>query len=221
MQFFFYVPVYAPVCFYLFSLKTRFAYFLNRTIRYDFFVFQKSDNTDDDNMTNTSYLGHHSLPNAYIPSHVKTDAGLLIADRANDYFQYYFSTNTPSSCPAEKPPKKPTKVVNTMSSNYLWSLATVLVAAIFPLAKIIYDRRQRAKTESESESNSGSGSTTHSRQSSKKASNTHSTQPITDGSTNSTFSCPEIIDGLMKIGKILYDPKTVLGHGCEGTFVYK
>ena len=25
----------------------------------------------------------------------------------------------------------------------------------------------------------------------------------------------------MKIGKIVYDPKDLLGHGCQGTFAYK
>jgi serine/threonine-protein kinase/endoribonuclease IRE1 len=28
-------------------------------------------------------------------------------------------------------------------------------------------------------------------------------------------------DGHVKIGKIVYDPKQLLGHGCQGTFVYK
>lgn len=28
-------------------------------------------------------------------------------------------------------------------------------------------------------------------------------------------------DGYVHIGKIVYNPKEVLGHGCEGTFVYK
>jgi len=30
-----------------------------------------------------------------------------------------------------------------------------------------------------------------------------------------------IPDGHVQVGKILYNPKEVLGHGCEGTFVYK
>lgn len=36
------------------------------------------------------------------------------------------------------------------------------------------------------------------------------------------MSLPEISpDGMIRIGKISYDPKEVLGHGCGGTFVYK
>ncbi|ELU05837.1 hypothetical protein CAPTEDRAFT_186737, partial [Capitella teleta] len=31
----------------------------------------------------------------------------------------------------------------------------------------------------------------------------------------------EIPEGWLAAGKILYNPKTVLGHGCEGTFVYR
>lgn len=31
----------------------------------------------------------------------------------------------------------------------------------------------------------------------------------------------EIDEGLVKVGKIIFDPKKVLGKGCEGTFVYK
>ncbi len=37
-----------------------------------------------------------------------------------------------------------------------------------------------------------------------------------------SFSSPEMgHDGFMRIGKISYDPKQVLGHGCAGTFVYR
>lgn len=39
---------------------------------------------------------------------------------------------------------------------------------------------------------------------------------------HASYSLPEISsDGLVKIGKVTYDPKQVLGHGCAGTFVYK
>ena len=31
----------------------------------------------------------------------------------------------------------------------------------------------------------------------------------------------EIPNGHIEVGKIQFDPKNVLGHGCEGTFVYK
>lgn len=37
-----------------------------------------------------------------------------------------------------------------------------------------------------------------------------------------SYSLPEIrSDGLIQIGKVTYDPRLVLGHGCAGTFVYK
>lgn len=37
-----------------------------------------------------------------------------------------------------------------------------------------------------------------------------------------SMSLPEISpEGMIRIGKISYDPKEVLGHGCGGTFVYK
>ncbi len=167
------------------------------------------------------------MPNAYIPSHVKTDSGLLIAEKSTDYFQYYFNTNKPSSCPIDKPKKpisKPEKVKNLFQSNYMWSLATVVIAAIFPLAKIIYDCKKRSKAESEKYSDPGS--LLNSSKGSKKVSNSRSSEKITDNTNNTgsihlSFSSPELVDGMIKIGKILYDPKTVLGHGCEGTFVYK
>ena len=31
----------------------------------------------------------------------------------------------------------------------------------------------------------------------------------------------EIPDGWMAVGKLCFNPKKVLGHGCEGTIVYK
>ena len=58
-------------------------------------------------------------------------------------------------------------------------------------------------------------SNSHSR-SSNKSSNSRKSK--TDHSTHSNL---EHIDGQVKIGKIVYDPKELLGHGCQGTFVYK
>ena len=43
-----------------------------------------------------------------------------------------------------------------------------------------------------------------------------------NGALHHSMSMPEIsAEGLIKIGKICYDPKQVLGHGCAGTSVYK
>ncbi|ESO84211.1 hypothetical protein LOTGIDRAFT_108604, partial [Lottia gigantea] len=38
---------------------------------------------------------------------------------------------------------------------------------------------------------------------------------------NKTISQQDIPNGHIQVGKILFDPKNVLGHGCEGTFVYQ
>lgn len=40
-------------------------------------------------------------------------------------------------------------------------------------------------------------------------------------SVNSVVTQEEIGDGLVKVGKIIFDTGQVLGKGCEGTFVYK
>ena len=34
-------------------------------------------------------------------------------------------------------------------------------------------------------------------------------------------SVSEVPEGYFQAGKIVYNPKDVLGHGCEGTFVYR
>lgn len=36
-----------------------------------------------------------------------------------------------------------------------------------------------------------------------------------------SVSAPVFSENLVKIGKVTYNPKEVLGHGCSGTFVYK
>ena len=35
------------------------------------------------------------------------------------------------------------------------------------------------------------------------------------------LSSTDIPEGHIVAGKIMFNPKLVLGHGCEGTFVYK
>jgi len=39
--------------------------------------------------------------------------------------------------------------------------------------------------------------------------------------SDSMFHFAAVPDGYVQVGKIVYNPKEVLGHGCEGTFVYK
>lgn len=39
--------------------------------------------------------------------------------------------------------------------------------------------------------------------------------------TKDTLPVSVVPDGYVQVGKIVYNPKEVLGHGCEGTFVYK
>ncbi|KAK3089270.1 hypothetical protein FSP39_002213 [Pinctada imbricata] len=45
-----------------------------------------------------------------------------------------------------------------------------------------------------------------------------SLQPVR-GSASSLYD--EVPEGYFQVGKIVYNPKEVLGHGCEGTFVYR
>ena len=46
------------------------------------------------------------------------------------------------------------------------------------------------------------------------------TSLVTSSSTHS-LDPSEIPDGWNTVGKIVFNPKKVLGHGCEGTIVYK
>ncbi|XP_013384368.1 serine/threonine-protein kinase/endoribonuclease IRE1 isoform X2 [Lingula anatina] len=39
--------------------------------------------------------------------------------------------------------------------------------------------------------------------------------------SDSSTTLEELPSGWTRVGKIMFDPKAVLGHGCEGTFVYK
>lgn len=42
------------------------------------------------------------------------------------------------------------------------------------------------------------------------------------GKSTNTIVMPEDIgEGLVKVGKIIFDTEQVLGKGCEGTFVYR
>lgn len=43
----------------------------------------------------------------------------------------------------------------------------------------------------------------------------------TNYSGNSIVMPEDIGEGLVKVGKIIFDTGQVLGKGCEGTFVYK
>ncbi|XP_052262641.1 serine/threonine-protein kinase/endoribonuclease IRE1-like [Dreissena polymorpha] len=42
-----------------------------------------------------------------------------------------------------------------------------------------------------------------------------------DRSSSELLKYDTIPEGYLQVGKIIYNPKEVLGHGCEGTFVYK
>ena len=46
------------------------------------------------------------------------------------------------------------------------------------------------------------------------------TSILTSSSTHS-LDPSEIPDGFSAVGKIVFNPQHVLGHGCEGTIVYK
>ena len=41
------------------------------------------------------------------------------------------------------------------------------------------------------------------------------------GNHEITANAIELPDGTVQVGKISFDPKLILGKGCEGTFVYK
>lgn len=42
-----------------------------------------------------------------------------------------------------------------------------------------------------------------------------------NGNSDTVGKYDSVPDGYIKVGKIQFDPKDVLGHGCEGTFVYR
>lgn len=41
------------------------------------------------------------------------------------------------------------------------------------------------------------------------------------GSNQVTAVSEELANGLVKVGKITFNPEQLLGKGCEGTFVYR
>ncbi len=60
----------------------------------------------------------------------------------------------------------------------------------------------------------------HARRKQEQRSAQAQTSLITSSSTHS-LDASEIPEGWSAVGKVVFNPKVVLGHGCEGTIVYK
>ena len=201
---------------------------------------KKKPLSNDDNPSNKSLLGHHALPLAYDSNYVKPESGLVIPDKNNEFILNIFTNKNkdPKLCPAvDKIPDNNHNSENPIL-NYLFEIkivSTICVVILGIIAPIVYRRRKHKRVriyseEKNTENNSDDGS-----------SNSVDEEPVTNASThkssnksskNSNFKrssnessnmlVTEIIaDGQVKIGKIVYDPKQLLGHGCQGTFVYK
>ena len=200
-----------------------------------------ANDEDPSNSTpsNSSLLGHYRLPNVIDPKHLQTEPGVVIEDKSKDLIQIIFGSKNKvdPKCPVDDDKKIQDSKSNNVYLDILFSriffvIGTVIIASLFPLAKIVYDKYKKSEklnrknsknsedsmaisSDEESDDDKVKVSNSHSR-SSNKSSNSRKSK--TDHSTHSNL---EHIDGQVKIGKIVYDPNKLLGHGCQGTFVYK
>ncbi len=227
--------------------------------------------------------GHHELPDELSSSFIQPNDKLPNNNHQKDnlkYLQDIFNIKKPQVCSADEPliDKKDKKISfwqrfdMLMQNKYIWSIFTVFLASLFPIAKTLYDykkkkarqllkeqlkimQQQQSKSELSSTSNSedddflvdslkavetttrNSSSSSSSKQnkaakssaaSSSSTLNQNNSDQLNQSSDHlislihNSYSMPELrSDGLIKIGKLTYDPKQVLGHGCAGTFVYK
>jgi len=153
-------------------------------------------------------IGHHKIPEPYELHHLSGKEALgKDGDSPNDGLNYFFFQEKPQ-CPAS-PSRKPKNGFRDflMQSKYVWSVCAIFATMVF--IKVYNKIRQKATDNASIPSVSDSK---HSNNESNKS--THS--------LSSSISMPMINDdGHYRIGKIMYDPKTVLGRGCEGTCVYK
>lgn len=163
---------------------------------------------NEDNNTSVVEIGHHRLPEKYKPDYIKSDIGIVYTDK-NDEVKFLFPHEKPT-CPVNDKKSNNKKSESFIQSKYLWSIGAIIVTL---LGKKLYDKVKKRSiqiVESFTESNSSS-----------RKSTSKNTNDSNQNSMHASMSLPELQNGLIKIGKILYDPKQKLGHGCDGTFVYK
>lgn len=184
------------------------------------------------------------------PDYIQPNKNLIVVNNPNTEDEstlnlqdlFTGNINKQDQCLVEEPKKFSffERLDILMQNKYVWSLFTVLLASLFPLSKTIYDYRKKkarqqlknqmslkqqkllelsSEDESLDEEETLSKHSTASRHSStgKKSRSYHSDK----FRQNEILQMPTISNDLVEIGKITYNPKEVLGHGCSGTFVYK
>ena len=197
---------------------------------------------EEEDPSNSSLVGHHRLPNSIDSKHVRQEPGIVITDKNKDIIQIIFGNKAKKvdpKCDANEIEEKSPNLLNEMLlSRLAFAVGTILIAAVFPFAKIIYDRykkdemrKTRGKNIQEISTDDDSGGDERSSEIEEdvkvsKGSSRGSNRASSGGKNrskpdNGNYLNPEYIDGQVKIGKIIYDPKQLLGHGCQGTFVYK
>lgn len=218
---------------------------------------QPADTTGDETLNtnasaNASIIGHHRLPSSYSSGYIKSDIGIVVPDKTNEYLKYYFpNKNQKTLCPADSTINN--NNINSSSYNayilkkisqYKYAVGVIVTAALVLLPIIVkkcfIDRRRSKKSKFNSKSRSSrydsddndsesyDDEPKRSNRSNKSASgsNRHKVRGSGSGggdveTLHSTMSVPDIVNGLVRVGKILYDPKKLLGRGCEGTIVYQ
>jgi serine/threonine-protein kinase/endoribonuclease IRE1 len=137
--------------------------------------------------------------------------GRCMGDRCYPHY------NGPPQITEEKPEWTLEVILGILWQNYPKFVLSVGISMLLLIVTVVwYHGKQMGHAESRDLARSAEAS--HASRSSKGS--TRRTWSLF-GSSDTSETVVEVVDGLVHVGKIQYDPKAVLGRGCEGTVVYK
>ncbi|KAK2179804.1 hypothetical protein NP493_471g02036 [Ridgeia piscesae] len=156
-------------------------------------------------------LGYHELPEKQpgkiAPSHRLTDASA----ETSRVFMYGDKNKTPSSESSDEVASQTTKTTNSeIFSSDVKFVVTVIIGVLL-ITAVVYLAPKRTEA------------------SIKRLTQEIAEKQIQQRSAQTSFSSgdltssnsEDIPSGYTVVGKIMFNPRLVLGHGCEGTFVYR
>jgi serine/threonine-protein kinase/endoribonuclease IRE1 len=193
---------------------------------FDFEQEKRSNDLEEKWSRNSVLLGHHNLPEKLnLPSnYIQTNSKFILVSENNDDINLLIdSFNDGSSLCLTEDLNKFSSINNSiyyyilhydlfngeLSQFYFLFLFSAIIVIIFLVSKLI-KKPTKISDKSIDRKKSKSSSMTKSKESKLNG----SVQIITQ------ISSKEKKDSI-QIGKIEYDPKEIIGHGCGGTIIYK